>query len=304
MNFEQLLYTEVLSHYSSLQEAADNLHISKSGLSLALDNLEKELGVKIFERTSRGTKLTPDGRQLLSSISDILRYKNKLETTAAVLANPGHHPKITLYYMNTMLKPFIDVFLANYKQDYQDTELDISCHEFESIVQRVRNQEIDAGFVATNDINDKEFANLTFKTVCTSKLMLLCSPENPLAQLKRKVTLADLKQQKFSLFNDHFHDMFFERLQFLTGPLNLVLRVDDPWAMKEAIMNLHTVSFGRLVQDKFASHDAFKKLVRIDIGHLLDDHFVLGWLTNPNHMRSDKTTELLRAIDDTIKRGC
>lgn len=60
MTFEQLLYAEVLSHHSSMQTAADILHITKSGLSLAIHQLEDELGVKIFERTSKGTVVTAE----------------------------------------------------------------------------------------------------------------------------------------------------------------------------------------------------------------------------------------------------
>ena len=48
MTFEQLLYVEVLSHHNSLQNAADVLHITKPGLSLAISELEEELGMKCF----------------------------------------------------------------------------------------------------------------------------------------------------------------------------------------------------------------------------------------------------------------
>ena len=54
MTLEQLLYADMLAHCSSLQEAADRLHITKSALSTAISQLEDELGVRIFERTSRG----------------------------------------------------------------------------------------------------------------------------------------------------------------------------------------------------------------------------------------------------------
>ncbi len=46
MTFEQLLYVEVLSHHSSLQKAADVLHITKPGLSSAVSDLEDELGLR------------------------------------------------------------------------------------------------------------------------------------------------------------------------------------------------------------------------------------------------------------------
>lgn len=83
MTFEQLLYAEVLSHYRSMQKAADMLHITKSGLSMAISQLEDELGVRLFERTRQGTVPTAEGLQMLSSISSILKNRNELMSTAA-----------------------------------------------------------------------------------------------------------------------------------------------------------------------------------------------------------------------------
>lgn len=302
MNFEQLLYAEVLAQHNSMQKAADVLHISKSGLSIAISQLESELGVNIFDKSKTGTKLTAEGRQLLSSISDILKFKNNLENTATIVANPQKYQKITIHYMNTMLKPFISTFVENYSTKFEDTQLDISCHEIESIVRRVNNQEVEAGFVAINNFHDESIKNLEFTSVSDSKLVLLCSPDNPLKTLNRDITLDDLKQQKFSLFNDKFHDEIFERLQFQCGPLSLLLRVDDAWAMKQAITKLNTVCFGRVLQGNLSSNTDFSDLETIDISHIINDNFKLGWLTNPNYMMPVKAQELLDEITTEIKK--
>jgi DNA-binding transcriptional LysR family regulator len=304
MNFEQLLYAEVLSHHSSMQTAADVLHISKSGLSIAVSQLEEELGVKLFSRTSRGTKVTPEGQQMLASISEILRSKNALEKTAMYVSNPQSHQRIRISYMNTMLKPFINNFIDEYETRYSNTLLDITCHEFTSIIQQVRDQEIDAGFIAISDANFDTIKSLNFTPICHSKLVLICSPENLICQSQGKVTLEELQSQRFSLFNDKFHDLIFERLQFLCGPLSLVLRVDDSWAMTEAITKLNTVSFGRIVQGVFSRDNEImnSKTEVVDIGHIIDDNFILGWLTNPNYKISDKADHLLKCISKNIKR--
>lgn len=302
MNFEQLLYAEVLAQHNSMQKAADVLHISKSGLSIAINQLESELGVNLFDKSTTGTRVTTEGRQLLSSISDILRFKNNLENTAAVVANPQKHQKISIHYMNTMLKPFINTFIENYSNKFENIQVDISCHEFESIVRRVNNQEIDAGFIAINNFHDESIRNLEFTPVCDSKLVLLCSPDNALSTLERPISLEDLKEQRFSMFNDKFHDDIFERLQFQCGPLTLVLRVDDAWAMNTAITKLNTICFSRTLQGNLSSSTDFSNLKTIDIGHIIDDNFKLGWLTNPNYMLSAKTQELLNEITLKIKK--
>ena len=72
----------MLAHCSSLQEAADRLHITKSALSTAISQLEDELGVRIFERTSRGTVLSEEGLRILSDISGVLKARNSLLHTA------------------------------------------------------------------------------------------------------------------------------------------------------------------------------------------------------------------------------
>lgn len=302
MNFEQLLYAEVLAQHNSMQKAADVLHISKSGLSIAIGQLEGELGVRLFDKSASGTKLTTEGRQLLSSISDILRLKNSLETTAGIVSNPKKHQKVSIHYMNTMLKPFVNPFFENYSNKFENVQFDISCHEFESIVRRVKNHEIDAGFIAINNAHDEAIKSLAFAPVCDSKLVLLCAPDNFLNFLDRPITLEDLKEQKFSIFNDKFHDEIFERLQFQCGPLSLVFRVDDAWAMEQSITRLNTVCFGRTLQGDLSSNTDFSNLKQIDIGHIIDDNFKLGWLTNPNYMLSKETQELLEAITLGIKK--
>ena len=110
------------------------------------------------------------------------------------------------------------------------------------------------------------------------------------------------KKQTFSIFNDQFHDEIFERLQFQCGPLSLALRVDDAWAMQTAIMKLNTVCFARTLQGDLSSNTSFSKLKVIDISHIIDDHFKLGWLTNPVYPLSNEAKELLTTITAAIKK--
>lgn len=303
MNLESLHYVEVLAQHQSLQKAADALHISKSGLSSAISLFEEELGVKLFIRSSKGTQLTQEGRQLLASISNILRYKNQLEITALQLAQHQSQQKVTIHYMNTFLEPFISTFLDGYSDNYRTVQLDISLHELDSIIERLHKQEIDAGFIAVKQIDDQSLQHLTFTPICDSKLSLFCSPKNELAKLDRPITFDDLKKQRFSLFNDRFHDSIFETLQYQCGPLQLVLRVDDAWAMEETITKLNTVCFGRKLQSELSPSTDFSDCVSIDISHLIDDNFKIGWLTNPNHMLSDKAKLLIEEITASIKKN-
>ncbi|MBR1686406.1 MAG: LysR family transcriptional regulator, partial [Clostridia bacterium] len=216
MNFEQLLYAEVLSHHTSMQTAADLLHISKSGLSLAIGQLEEELGVRIFEKSSRGTSVTAEGASVLGAISSVLHSKNALMSTASALSDPQSHQSVSIRYMNTMFTSFITCFLGAFQEKYPNVFLDIRRYERDQILQAVRNQEIDAGFIVMPNNLLELGEGIRFTQVRQSRIALVCAPENEILK-KEKITLEDLKAQKYCLFNDESHDYLFNQLQYLCG---------------------------------------------------------------------------------------
>lgn len=301
MTFEQLLYVDVLSHHNSLQKAADVLHISKSGLSLAISELEDELGVKIFERTSKGTAITQEGLQLLSTISKILQSKSNLERIASFSSGANKKSVIRIRYINTMFKSFMNQFINDYCEKYMNVLYDISRDDTKTIINLVRNGEIDAGFIASSDIESEWIRDLTFKPVCHGKTVLAVSQTSSL--LNRNITLEELKNQKFCLYDDVYHELLFDRLQYLCGPLNLILKTDDHWAITEAVVKLNAVCLGRSPQAVFSRENRDNELISLDIGHLINDNTTLGWLTNPRVQRSELTDEMIERITEEIQKG-
>ncbi|WP_317767976.1 LysR family transcriptional regulator [Oenococcus oeni] len=89
MTFEQLLYAVELANHQTLQETAGLLHISKSGLSQSISQLENELGVKLFKRTRYGSKLTAQGKELLPLIKQMLSQGVSLTKQARNLGKSG-----------------------------------------------------------------------------------------------------------------------------------------------------------------------------------------------------------------------
>ena len=68
MNFLSMDYFLMTAEKRSFTKAADALHIPQQTLSTHIANLEQELDCKLFVRSNRGVKLTPEGGRLLSHV--------------------------------------------------------------------------------------------------------------------------------------------------------------------------------------------------------------------------------------------
>ncbi|GAC70164.1 LysR family transcriptional regulator [Gordonia soli] len=98
----------------SITAAAGELFISQQALSAALRGLERDLGVDLFDRGRRGTRLTPAGRELLASAPALLsavRTAARSTRQAAVEPRPpfvvGHTPAIPSSEVFDLVRPLL-----------------------------------------------------------------------------------------------------------------------------------------------------------------------------------------------------
>ena len=80
MTLPQLHYVITIAEKGSMNKAAESLYISQPSLTSSVKELEKELGITIFNRSGRGVTLTNDGAEFLLYAREIYgQYENVLE---------------------------------------------------------------------------------------------------------------------------------------------------------------------------------------------------------------------------------
>ncbi len=90
MDLRQLRYFSAIADQGSFSEAAGRLHVAQSALSRHILALERELGVRLFERHARGINLTPSGVLLRARARGILDDIERLRTEVMAQASlPG-----------------------------------------------------------------------------------------------------------------------------------------------------------------------------------------------------------------------
>ena len=117
MDLRQLRYFVAVAEHGSISVAAQAVHIAQPALTRQMQALEDELGTALFERTTRGVKLTDAGKQLLTDASRLL------DDTAAAKeraqrAGRGEigHLSIALPVVQT-LAPMTAEVLRNYRRE-------------------------------------------------------------------------------------------------------------------------------------------------------------------------------------------
>ena len=73
MNIQQLRYVVAIAYSGTFREAAEKMYVSQPSLSISVRDLEKELGFKIFRRTSSGTFLTRRGMEFYEKAQELVK---------------------------------------------------------------------------------------------------------------------------------------------------------------------------------------------------------------------------------------
>ena len=81
MDLQQMEYVLAVAKYRNFTLAAESCFISQSSLSLQISKLEKELGVRLFDRTTRSIRITQAGQAFVQQAAEILQGSDRLRQT-------------------------------------------------------------------------------------------------------------------------------------------------------------------------------------------------------------------------------
>ncbi len=95
MQINQLQQIAAIERYKSINKAAQALNISQPALSATLRDLEKELGVLLFERTSKGVTITSDGAEIIQEVNQILESIDRINH---VTGNVNSQTEIKIFF--------------------------------------------------------------------------------------------------------------------------------------------------------------------------------------------------------------
>lgn len=122
MDIRQIEYFSEVAKHLSFTKAASTLHVSQPSISKAIQNLEAELGVPLFYRSSKQLELTDAGRAVLVNAQHVLEaFKNlRSELTDIMELKKG---QIRIGIPPIVGSEFFSKLVSQYKEQYPYIEL-------------------------------------------------------------------------------------------------------------------------------------------------------------------------------------
>lgn len=187
--------------------AAQRLHLTQPPVSLAIKELEEELGVRLLERTSRRIALTPAGHEALQDARTVLASADLLRRRAQEAAS-GLMGSLTIGFISLPAYSFLPPLLRQFSQAYPRVKLSLLEGTTDQLIHDVENGRVDIGMVfQTSDLP----ATLQAQKVLDEPLVVAL-PEGHPAASQATVPLARLAQEQFLGFERHNGPLMFDAI--------------------------------------------------------------------------------------------
>lgn len=299
MRIQQLEYLERIVEAGSINEAAKRLFLTQPSLSNAVKELENEMGIQIFQRSSGGISLTAEGREFMTYSKQILdqvnlmneRYKNGQQRKQSFSVSAQHYAFV--------VHAFVELIKSVNANEYQFTLRET---ETQNIFNDLAQFKSELGILYTNRFNQKIMQrlfkenNLVFTPLFVAKPHIFVSRYNPLTS-KSSVNLSDLEDYPYLSYEQgEVNSFYFSEEILSTLSHKKSIKVSDRATIFNLMVGLngYTISSG-IISSKLNDD----KIVAIPLN--VDDDITMGWLKHRQVELSPLAERYLTMLKEHIR---
>lgn len=220
-----------VAHTRSVSKAARMNEISQSAASQALQELERELGTQLFDRSTRPLTVTPAGKLYVEYCRDVLHRQDELAASLALLKKQANGvARIAAIYSVGLSE--MSQIEARFAAQFPDGELQVSYLRPERVWEAVEEDHADLGLMSYAE-SSRDVIALPWRD---EEMVVAVSPDHPLASSKA-VRAAALEGESFIGFDDdlpiqsHIERYFREH----KVSVEVTLHFDNLQMIKEAV---------------------------------------------------------------------
>ena len=200
MELRHLRYFIAVAEELHFARAAERLHIEQSPLSRAIKDLEYDLGLQLFERTTRNTRLTWPGQVFLNEARRVLSAVQQA-TESAKAAATGYRGILRIALSDGIAQPRLASLLAQCRVEDPEVEIRLFEIPLAQQVKGLRSDLYDVGFSNMADVGE----GIIVQPVWIDPLVIAVPARHPLLTHKR-IPLEELIRYPLVMCHPEFYE--------------------------------------------------------------------------------------------------
>ena len=298
MTLQQLKYVTTIANIGSISEAAKRLFVSQPSLTKAIKELEKEMGITIFDRTNKGITVSKEGERFLGYARQVLEQAALLEEQYKSQSGGKKQFSVSTQHYSFAVNAFVELLKGADIDQY-----DVSLRETQTyeIIDDVAHMKSEIGLLFYNDFNRPVLEKLihtnelTFTELFTAHPHIFIGKNHPLAN-KDVVSMDELEEYPYISFEQGDHNSFyFSEEIFSTVVRPKHIRVRDRASLFSLLLGLdgYTVSSGVIDEEVNGENIISVPLAEEGLMHI-------GYITNNKMHRSRLGQEYIQALEQYV----
>ena len=298
MTLQQLKYVTTIANIGSISEAAKRLFVSQPSLTKAIKELEKEMGITIFDRTNKGITVSKEGERFLGYARQVLEQAALLEEQYKSQSGGKKQFSVSTQHYSFAVNAFVELLKGAEVDQY-----DVSLRETQTyeIIDDVAHMKSEIGLLYYNDFNRPVLEKLihtnelTFTELFTAHPHIFIGKTHPLAH-KEVVSMDELEEYPYISFEQGDHNSFyFSEEIFSTVVRPKHIRVRDRASLFSLLLGLdgYTVSSGVIDKEVNGENIISVPLAEEGLMHI-------GYITNNKMQRSRLGQEYIHALEQYV----
>ena len=254
---------EIVKNGFNISKSAEAMHTSQPGVSKQIQLLEDEIGIKIFNRNGkRLVGLTDPGKEVYSSISEVLRETNNIKNISADYKE-NNSGEFSIATTHTQARYKLPNIVEEFVKKYPKINLNIHQGNPTQVTDQIISGEADVG-IATEAISENE---KIFSIPCYSWNRCIVMPKKHKLAVEKNITLAHLASYPVITYDYAFTGSTIVSKVFKEAGIepNIMLTAIDADVIKTYV-NLN-LGIGLIAEMAF-SPIKDKELISRDVSHL------------------------------------
>lgn len=180
MELRHLRCFQAVAEELHFARAAERLHIEQSPLSRAIKELEDDLGVQLFVRTTRSTRLTRAGKLFSEHVQRVLAALEQARDSVKAAAQ-GFNGQLRIALSDCTTPSRLSALLALSREEDPETEIRLFEVTLSQQIKGLHDDLYDLGFSLSGDVGDGILA----EPIWHDPLMIVLPARHPLLSYKR-----------------------------------------------------------------------------------------------------------------------